>query len=205
MPSSPKISRDAILQGALALLEREGYEAVNIKHLAQELGCSTQPISWQFGSMENLRQALTDLAVETAVRFTTPSERSAMTAFARSGELFVEMALERPRLFHFVYMGGSGRSLGGLADMTHFGRQPSLIRAISEETGLSLSDADAFLSTMVLYVHGMASLIASGLVQEGREEAFQLLRRTGETYLIGLGVSPERAHTISFPAEADNV
>ena len=41
MPSSPKIGKERILQAALNLLIREGYAALNIKALANELGSST--------------------------------------------------------------------------------------------------------------------------------------------------------------------
>ena len=58
MPSSPKIQKEAILKTAFDLLLREGYASINIKTVAAELGCSTQPISRQFGSMEGFRKEL---------------------------------------------------------------------------------------------------------------------------------------------------
>ena len=48
MPSSPKIPKELILEYALKMLIRDGYAALNIKALAKEIGCSTQPISWHF-------------------------------------------------------------------------------------------------------------------------------------------------------------
>ena len=55
MPSSPKIKKEDMLQAALELVARDGYAALNIKAVARELGCSTAPISWQFGGMDGLR------------------------------------------------------------------------------------------------------------------------------------------------------
>ena len=52
MPSSPKVQKETILETALAMLLRDGYASINIKTVAKELGCSTQPISRQFGSAE---------------------------------------------------------------------------------------------------------------------------------------------------------
>ena len=40
------ISRDMILEAALKILIRDGYAAVNIKTIASEIGCSTQPVVW---------------------------------------------------------------------------------------------------------------------------------------------------------------
>jgi len=63
MPSSPKVPKEKILKAALDLLIREGYGAINIKALAKEIGCSTQPISWHFGNMDGLRRSLTEHAL----------------------------------------------------------------------------------------------------------------------------------------------
>ena len=56
MPSSPRIKKEDMLQAALELVSRDGYAALNIKAVARELGCSTAPISWQFGGMDGLRR-----------------------------------------------------------------------------------------------------------------------------------------------------
>ena len=63
MPSSPKIPKETILQHALEMLIQDGYASINIKALAARIGCSTQPISWHFGNMENFRNALTEYAL----------------------------------------------------------------------------------------------------------------------------------------------
>lgn len=56
MPSSPKIPKEMILNAALTMLIRDGYSALNIKALAEELHCSTQPISRHFGNMEGFER-----------------------------------------------------------------------------------------------------------------------------------------------------
>ena len=49
MPRSVQIIKEKILAAAMNILIRDGYSAVNIKSIAKELECSTQPIAWQFG------------------------------------------------------------------------------------------------------------------------------------------------------------
>ena len=51
-----------ILQTALEIVTQDGYAALNIKAVAKKLGCSTAPMSWQFGGMEGLRQELIPFA-----------------------------------------------------------------------------------------------------------------------------------------------
>lgn len=40
------------------MLVEEGYDALSITALAQRMGCSPRPISWQLGGMEGLCHAL---------------------------------------------------------------------------------------------------------------------------------------------------
>ena len=49
MPRSVQITKEKILAAAIDILIRDGYYAVNIKSIAKELKCSTQPIAWQYG------------------------------------------------------------------------------------------------------------------------------------------------------------
>lgn len=203
MPSTPKISKETLLKKALDILEREGYEAVTIKRLAQETGCSTQPISWQFGGMEKLREALADYALAEALRVTeSDAGGAAMERFAHSGERYLELAIDRPRLFCFVYLGGSGKHIsGGLTDLALCGHDQALLSAIAQEAGISPEDAGRLVETMVIYNHGMACMIAAGLVHETRETAFRMLCRTGAAFLVSLGVSRERANALAGTEE----
>ncbi|MBQ6431998.1 MAG: TetR/AcrR family transcriptional regulator, partial [Oscillospiraceae bacterium] len=47
-----RITREMILQAAYEILDEAGIGAVGIKAIASRLGCSTQPVSWVFGSMK---------------------------------------------------------------------------------------------------------------------------------------------------------
>ena len=54
-----QITREMILKAAYELLDESGMGAVTIKTIAARLGCSTQPVSWQFGSMLELKKNCT--------------------------------------------------------------------------------------------------------------------------------------------------
>ncbi len=107
MPSSPKIPKELILEYALKILIRDGYTALNIKSLAKEIGCSTQPISWHFGNMDGLREALAQEALYYANRKLNPYSENCIEAFLQIGYSYVNMAFDEPNLFRFIYMGES--------------------------------------------------------------------------------------------------
>lgn len=81
-----QIPKEAILKAALRKLIRDGYSSLNIKSIAEEIGCSTQPISWHFGNMETLRRALAEFALNYAMRKCTEARnRGWMPSFMWAG------------------------------------------------------------------------------------------------------------------------
>ena len=98
MPSRPQISREQILRTALEMLMEEGYESIRITAVAERLGCSTQPISWQFGGMEGFRAALAAEAVAYATERVRPTAADPLAAFYGIGTGYIDLAYDCPRL-----------------------------------------------------------------------------------------------------------
>ena len=60
-----RISKQDILKAAARVIHQRGEHALSVRSIAAELGCSTQPLYSQFGSQEQLQQAL-DTALDPA-------------------------------------------------------------------------------------------------------------------------------------------
>ena len=105
MPSSPKIKKEDMLQAALELVSKNGYAALNIKAVAGELGCSTAPISWQFGGMDGLREELIPFAEQYVEDKYYSRNENELATFEQRGKGTIDLALENPNLFRFLYMG----------------------------------------------------------------------------------------------------
>lgn len=101
------ISREVILDAALKILIRDGYAAVNVKTIAGEIGCSTQPIVWHFENMDGVRTALSEYAKEYAAKKAFLDSRNKVESFEFLGRSYVKMALKEPNLFKFLYLGES--------------------------------------------------------------------------------------------------
>lgn len=192
MPRAPKIPRDQILRTALDIVLRDGYPSLTIKSLARALGCSTAPISWQFGGMEGLRRELIRAADDYRAAHWPLTGRNALETFEQTGRSLVRMALDAPNLFRFLFMGESGQRVEGgfwgiLDDETlrqTCGRLATLL-------SLSQESAEQFLSVMILYTQGLGTLIASGMVTDDRATIERMLRRTAAIHLRGLGVEED--------------
>lgn len=200
MPSSPKIKKESMVQAALEIMLKDSYASVNIKAVAGRLGCSTRPISWQFGSMDGLRQALIPAAQKYAAEKYPAPDGNTIQTLEQSGWGIIDMALDEPNLFRFLYMGESGRRVNsGLSMAPDSGTGQEAMRQLAADLGITQEEAEKFKSTMVLYTYGVAAMVASGIVQEAKENVYQMVRQTGLTFLKGLGVSEEVLQELGKP------
>ena len=174
MPRQVRISKERILEAALGILIRDGFCAVNIKSVANELSCSTQPIAWQFKKMENMREALAQEAVAYANQKLSPLSVNAIEAFWQLGKSYIDLAFDTPNLFRFLYMGESQQYLrGGLGSILTDKVNAALIERLAKQLGASEEQAGEVFQRMVLYTHGIVSLVVAGVLDCTRKQAYE--------------------------------
>lgn len=198
MPSSPKIKKEDMLQAALKLVAQNGYAALNIKAVAKELGCSTAPISWQFGGMDGLREKLIPFAEQYVEdKYYSRCENEFIT-FERRGKGTIDLALENPNLFHFLYTGQRSQILStGFEFQTNDQDTFNMFQKMAEMLGITPKQVMDFAMTMMVYTQGIGTLIASGIVKNTKENMYCMLHNTGMTYLRGLGVKESALSNLS--------
>ena len=174
MPRQVRISKERILEAALGILIRDGFCAVNIKSVANELSCSTQPIAWQFKKMENKSEALAQEAVAYSNQKLSPLSVNAIEAFWQLGKSYIDLAFDTPNLFRFLYMGESQQYLrGGLGSILTDKGNAALIERLAKQLGASEEQAGEVFQRMVLYTHGIVSLLVAGVLDCTRKQAYE--------------------------------
>lgn len=196
MPSSPKIKKEEMLQAALEIVIERGYSSLNIKAVAQKLGCSTAPISWRFGGMDGLRGELIPFAEQYVRKDNRDSCMREISAFEQRGMSTIELALEKPNLFRFLYMGERNQLLSSGFQLTA-DDNGVVYQKMADDLGISLDKVLEFTMLMLIYTQGIGSLIVSGIVTDTKENMFQMLHKTGVTYLKGLGVEERILQSLS--------
>lgn len=179
------VSREVILEAALKMLIRDGYASVNIKSLAAEIGCSTQPIAWHFENMDGLRMALAEYSKEYADRKSAPKKGNAIEGFEYMGESYVKMALNEPNLFKFLYLGES--PLGKpyeLKDVSGAKDNEEMIKSIAELTGLSFEQIARVIKNTIIYSHGIATMVATGVFKASKKEIMSMIKTASEAFLL---------------------
>ena len=198
MPSSPKIKKEDILQTALEIVTQDGYAALNIKAVAKKLGCSTAPISWQFGGMDGLREELIPFAEQYVENTYYSFHENELVTFEQRGKGTIDLALEKPYLFRFLYTGERSQLLSnGFELQQDLSDDPNMYEKIADMLEITIEQAMDFAMTMMVYTQGIGTLIASGIVQDTKENMYRMLHNTGMTYLKGLGVREDILQALS--------
>lgn len=170
MPAKKQITKDMILTAALNLLREYGYEAVNIKRLAKELGCSTQPVYLSFSSMDNLRNELIPLA---AAEFKKSiSTRNGIGKICLYDMNYIHFAQKEPQLFCFLFMRSNAFSeikqvLLPIIECS--------IKELMKTYHISHEEADLLHDQLWMHTHGIASMIATNFCDWDMEKAQRML------------------------------
>lgn len=185
MPRKIQISKEKILEAALELLIREGYASVNIKSIAKELNCSTQPISWHFGNMEGLRKALVQVAVEYVNKKMVSDADNYIEAFWNVGCAYIKLAFDEPNLFRYIYMGESDLYYrGDVGSILTDEGNIVLIEGMAQYLKISTQAAGCLMQRMIIYVHGIVSLVVAGVLKSTKEEVYSMMYEFGKDLLF---------------------
>lgn len=202
MPRSVQITKEKILTAALDILIRDGYSTVNIKSIAKELKCSTQPIAWQFGNMDNMREALTQEAVIYANQKMMPTSTNCIEAFWQIGYAYINLAFDTPNLFRFVYMGESKNYCrGGFNSILTDRGNAVLIDQLYQYLNISKEQADMLFQRMIVYTHGIVSLVVAGVLNCTKEQVYSIVKYFASDLLSLTGADLDIQAIISNIAE----
>lgn len=155
MPKKPTTTKENMIEGTFQLIRHKGYEAFSARNLAAFLGCSTQPIMYQFPNLAELKE----LAYQKADSFHSEYILSGENLL-EIGLRYVKFAADEPMLFKFLFQSGHFAGLR-LEDLMSTPDAAPLLEIASNEEGLTLEEAMSYFEPLYAVVHGYASLIAN--------------------------------------------
>ena len=159
MSKKPTTTKEAIIEGAFRLIREKGHEALTARSLAAFLGCSTQPIMYQFPNLELLKE----LTYQKTDAFHT-EYLLAGDDLLEIGLRYIRFAEEEPQLFRFLFQSGRFSGLS-LEDLIRAPEAAGVLTAVGAEEGLDPEAAAAFFEPLAALVHGYASLIANNAMK----------------------------------------
>lgn len=175
MPAKKQITRDMILSTAFEMLKMGGMDAVNVKALAKQLNCSTQPVYLSFDSMDTLRTELSSMAVDTFLQQIQCNNATTNLY----GMAYIQFAKKEKELFRFLFMRQNAFSELREALTPIMDRS---ISGIMEQYHISYQEAHHFHDQLWVHTHGIASMIATGFCDWNMDKVEKMLAES-EQYL----------------------
>ncbi|MDO4921275.1 MAG: TetR/AcrR family transcriptional regulator [Phascolarctobacterium sp.] len=168
MPAKKQITKQMILEAAFSMLKSGGINAVNVKALAKELNCSTQPIYLSFASMDALRDKLSSLAVGEFLQ-AIADKNGEINLY---GIKYVEFAKKEKNLFRFLFM--RPNAFSELQDAL----APIMRDAIAKLKGkykIDAEEAHRLHDQLWMHAHGVASMVATDFCVWDLDKAADML------------------------------
>ena len=171
MPPKPKVTKEMILEAAFQIVREQGHEMLNARSIAAKLKCSTQPVMYNFRTIEMIREETYRRADEYHTRFIIPEGESGMDPLLELGMNYIRFGYEEKNLFRFLFQTNSFAGLNASNLMSDPGTG-EMVQMVSSACGCSGEEAKAVFFSLFVSAHGIASLLANNAM-EYEEEIFQ--------------------------------
>lgn len=158
MPPKFKFTREQIIHAALAVTRKHGIAGLTARGLASELGSSAKPI---FGLFQNMEEVQTEVLSAANTLYQSYIERGMAEGkyppYKASGMAYIQFAKEEKELFKLLFM----RDRTGEKKEDNREAVRPILDIIMKNLGLSEAEAWIFHMELWLYVHGIATMIAT--------------------------------------------
>lgn len=177
MPPKVKTTKEMIINAAFEITRKNGIDAVNAKSVANYLKCSTQPVMYNFATIEELKLTVFDKA------FTYMKEQVVFPKGKRSeypmrevGLDYISFARREPNLFKLLFES----SYSERCPVDDFGVdldfQP-VIEAFAKFLNTSVEEARAEWLIRYFMVHGIACRTVNQKIDYSDEQLLQFMIR----------------------------
>ncbi len=158
MPPKAKFTKEEIIQAAVEIVRTNGIKGLTARALALALKTSVCPIFTLFDGMEEV-QAEVIFAANTLYQayLTEDMQAGAYPPYKASGMAYIRFAKEEKELFRLLFM----RNREGERIEEDRGAIQPLLLLLQKNLGISEDKAYLFHLEMWVFVHGIATMVAT--------------------------------------------
>lgn len=179
MPAKRIITREMIIEKALEIAKEKDFSFINARLLAKELNCSTQPIYWSFKNMDDLKKTLLNRINDVYQKYITDQINSNKYPIYKAyGMGYISFAKYEPKLFQLLFMRSRNE------EEKKDDNIDDIIKIIMNKYGLSHDDAFWFHVQMWIYVHGLATQIATNYLSWEEDMVSTLVSNSFNSLLL---------------------
>jgi hypothetical protein len=172
-----------ILEATFQITREKGFEGVNARSLAKVIGCSTQPVFSQYENMSDLKKEFHKYLGKYFDDYALGRAAQAENFSNAIGRAYIEFARNESNLFQVLFM-SECFGLNGFSDMFADEGNLEAAKMMSDKLGISLEASKSLYMKTWIFLHGIASLIATKSINLSNEEAEQMHREAYQAFLL---------------------
>ena len=172
MPPKNRFTKNEIVDAALDITRKEGFRSVTARALGTKLDSSPKVIFGLFTNMEELQQEVLKAANDLYQRYLQEDMATGKyPPYKASGMAYIRFAKEETELFKLLFMRTRTKKEA---------EQPSdemdeILALIQKNTGLTAEQALYFHLEMWVFVHGIATMLATSYLELDTETISAML------------------------------
>ena len=163
-----------ILDASFEVIRTSGHENLNARTIAEYLQCSTQPVLYNFKTVDEIREAVYQITDEYHTAYIMPKEDDENPMLAL-GLNYVRFGYEEKNLFRFLFQ---TNQFGGM-DMATLMDNPALsdiLQVMAKGLDCDVEEAREMFLTFFVIAHGLASLLANNAMEYDEEQSAKMLQ-----------------------------
>ena len=163
MPPRMKFSKEEIVAAALELTRKQGFGAVTARDVGTALGVSSRPVYTAFSNMTELKGAVFAAAAQCFEAYCREyTAKATGPKYKALGEAYIGFAREEGELFKLLFM--SDHTDIPCAETADLGFSQG-VSLVGLATGVDDEEARRLHTEIWIFVHGIATMMATGYLQ----------------------------------------
>lgn len=176
MPPKAKITKDMVIAAGFEIVRSEGQESLNVRRIAAELECSTQPVMYHYKTVDALKADIYAAADAFHTEYIMRPNAGA-NPLLYIGLNYIRFAHEEKHLFRFLFQSDKFRNIG-FGELLNGNESAFLLEPLVQQAELTHEQAKTVFETLFICVHGYASLLANNSMEYNEERCAELLTNT---------------------------
>ncbi len=176
-----RITKQMILDVAFNLAREKGYEQVVVKNIADEIGCSVQPIYSYFENMESLKETVIGAAMQfyNSFIYTRVQKDSILESMAKANVAFAKYETNLFKLLFLQKLNG----LNSFNDIYEWMGDKQATAQLSKKLELPEDKVKEIYIMLIIFTHGVATMIATGGATIADVESAEILEKAYKAFI----------------------
>lgn len=198
MPPSPKVTKEQLINAALEIASKQGFDKVTAREVGKSLGISSRPVFTYYESMNDLKADVWMAAYNRYLEYTVTSNDDERT-FQHAGRQVMRFVKEEPALFRLLcFPTPENPDASTIGSFSFFEKNYDRFKErIEEDYGLTGEDSKSVFRNMWIFTLGVAMLVQSGSCPYSDEQLDRLMSEISlsscRLYLDFPGLSSDRS------------